>query len=71
MLKLGCTQPYLANICLHKSIHSNFYPFVEADNDVHDKTREVLIGAASIKKIIEKKTFPPLIINFHLYIFFL
>ena len=29
MLKLGCTLPILANICLHKSTDSKFYPFTE------------------------------------------
>ena len=28
-LKLGCTLPNLANICLHKSIDAKFYPFTE------------------------------------------
>ena len=27
MLKLGCTLPNLANLCLHNSIGSKFYPF--------------------------------------------
>ena len=27
MLKLGCTLPNLAKICLHKSTDSKFYPF--------------------------------------------
>ena len=27
MLKLGCTVPNLANICLHKSTSAKFYPF--------------------------------------------
>ena len=31
MLKLGCTLPNLANICLHKSMDRKFYPFIEAD----------------------------------------
>ena len=26
MLKLGCTLPNLANICLHKSTDAEFYP---------------------------------------------
>ena len=30
-LKLGCTLPSLANICLHKSTDSIFYPFTESD----------------------------------------
>ena len=29
MLKLGCTLPNLANVCLHKSTDSKFYPFTE------------------------------------------
>ena len=31
LLKLGCTLPNLANICLHKSTDSNFFPFTESD----------------------------------------
>ena len=34
MLKLGCTLPNLANICLHKSTDSKFYPFTESDKDL-------------------------------------
>ena len=30
-LKLGCTLPKLANICLHKPTDSKFYPFTESD----------------------------------------
>ena len=29
MLKLGCTLPNLANICLHSSTSAKFYPFTE------------------------------------------
>ena len=29
MLKLVCTLPNLANICLHKSTNSKFYPFLK------------------------------------------
>ena len=31
MLKLGCTLPDLANICLHKSTGSKLYPLTESD----------------------------------------
>ena len=31
MLKLGCTLPTLANICLRKSTSAKFYPFTETD----------------------------------------
>ena len=47
MLKLGCTIPNLANICLRKSTNSKFYPFVEADKDLHDKIREDMTAGPS------------------------
>ena len=34
MLKLGCTLPNLANICLHKSTNHKFYPYCESDKDL-------------------------------------
>ena len=36
MLKLGCTLPNLATICLHKSTDAIFlfYPFTEGDKDL-------------------------------------
>ena len=37
MLKLGCTLPNLANICLHKSTASKFYPLTESDKDLLEK----------------------------------
>ena len=37
MLKLGCTFPNLANICLHKSTSANFYPFTETDKELLQK----------------------------------
>ena len=46
-LKLGCTLPFLANNCLHKSTDSNFYPFAKTDNDLLEKRREVLVGGPS------------------------
>ena len=55
MLKLGCTLPNLANICLHNSTNYKFYPFVEADKDLHDKIREDMTGVPSIvltKKVV-------------------
>ena len=60
MLKLGCTLPNLANICLHKSTNSKFYPFVEADKDLHDKIREDMTGVPSIvftRKAIVDQTY--------------
>ena len=34
MLNLGCTLPNMANICLHKSTDSKFYPTTESDKDL-------------------------------------
>ena len=48
MFRLGCTLPNLANICLHKSIDSKFYPFTESDKDLLEKIREDLVGGPSI-----------------------
>ena len=48
MLKLGCTLPNLANICLHKSTDSEFYPFTESDKDLLEKIREDIVGGPSI-----------------------
>ena len=48
MLKLGCTPPDLANTFLHKSTNNKFYPFVEADKDLHDKIREDMTVGPSI-----------------------
>ena len=48
MLKLVCTLPNLANICLHKSTNNKFYPFVEADTDLYDKIRGDMTVGPSI-----------------------
>ena len=48
MLKLGGRLPNLANICLLESANNKFYPFVEAEKDLHDKIREVMTGGPSI-----------------------
>ena len=48
MLKLGCTLPNLANICLHKSTNYKFYPFCESDKDLCEKIRENMAGGPSI-----------------------
>ena len=48
MLKLGCTLPKLANICLHKSTSAKFYTFTETDEDLLQKLREDMIGGRSI-----------------------
>ena len=48
MLKLGCTLPILANICLHKSTDAKFYPFTESDKDLLEKIRKDVVGGPSI-----------------------
>ena len=45
MLKLGCSLPNLAKICLHKSTNHKFVPFAETDND---KIREDMTCGPSI-----------------------
>ena len=60
MLKLGCTLPNLANICLHKSTDSKFYPFTESGKDLLDKIREDMAGGPSIvftRKAVVVETF--------------
>ena len=60
MLKLGCTLPNLANICLHISTDSNFYPFTESDKDLLEKIREDMVGGPSIvftRKAVVDETF--------------
>ena len=60
MLKLGCTLPNLANICLHKSTDSKFYQFTESDKDLLEKIREDLVGGPSIvftRKAVVDETF--------------
>ena len=54
LLKLGCTLPILANICLHKSSDSNFYPFTESDKDLLEKIREDMVGGPSV--VFTRKT---------------
>ena len=60
MLKLGCTLPNLANIGLHKSTGSKFYPFTESDKDLLEKIREDMVGGPSIvftRKALVDETF--------------
>ena len=60
MLELGCTLPNLANICLHKSTDSNFYPLTESDKDLLEKIRENMVGGPSIvftRKAVVDETF--------------
>ena len=60
MLKLDCTLPNLANICLHKSTDYKFYPFFSSDSDLLEKTREDMTGGPSIvftRKAVANETF--------------
>ena len=60
MLKLGCTLPNLANICLHKSTDAKFYPFTEGHRDLLEKNRENVVGGPSIvftRKAVVDETF--------------
>ena len=60
MLKLGCTLPNVANICLYKSTDSKFYPFTESDKDLLENIREDMVGGPSIvftRKAVVDETF--------------
>ena len=60
MLKLGCTLPNLAKICLHNSTDSKSYPFTESDKDLLEKIREDMVGGHSIvftRKAVVDETF--------------
>ena len=60
MLKLCCTLPNLANICLHKSTDAKFYPITEGDKDILEKIREDSVGGPSIvftRKAVVDETF--------------
>ena len=60
MLKLGCTLPNLANVCLHKSTDAKFYPFTEGDKDLLETIREDVVGGPSIvftRKAVVDETF--------------
>ena len=48
MLKLGCTSPISANICLHKSTNAKIYSFTENDKDLLNKIRDKMVGGPSI-----------------------
>ena len=48
LLKLGCTSPNLANICLHKSTEVKVYPFTDGDKDLLEKNRKDVVGGPSI-----------------------
>ena len=60
MLKLGCTLPNQANICLHKSTDAKFYPFTEREKDLLQKIREDVVGGPTIvftRQAVVDKTF--------------
>ena len=56
MLKLGCTVPNLASICLHKFTDAKFYPFTQEDKDILKKTWEDVVGGPSI--VLTRKALP-------------
>ena len=59
-LKLACTLPNLANICLHKSTDAKFCPLTEGDEDLFEKVREDVVGGPSIvftRKEVVDETF--------------
>ena len=59
LLKLGCTLPNLANICIHKSTDAKIYPFREGDKDLLEKIREDVGGPSIVftRKTVVDETF--------------
>ena len=60
MLKLGCTLPNLANICLDTSTDAKFYPITEGDKNFLEKIREDVVLGPSIvftRKAVVDETF--------------
>ena len=61
ILKLGCTLPKLANICLHKSTDAKIYQLTEGDKDLLQKIRKDFMGGSSIvfkgKTVVDKTSF--------------
>ena len=60
MLKLGCTLPNVANICLQKSTHAKTFPFIEGEKDLLEQIREHVVGGPSIvftRKAVVDETF--------------
>ena len=58
-LRLGCTLPNLANICLHKPTDAKFYPFTEGGKDLLEKIRDVVGGPSIVftRKAVIDETF--------------
>ena len=58
VIKHGCTLHNLANINLHNSTVSKFYPFTETDKDLFEKIREDMDHAPTIvfarKAVVDK-----------------
>ena len=48
MIKLGWTLHNQANICLHSSNSTKFYPFTESDRSLLSKVRENMVRGPSI-----------------------
>ena len=60
MLKLGCTLPNLANICLHKFTDAKFYPITERGKNLLEKIRkDVVVGPSIVftRKAVVFETF--------------
>ena len=60
MLKLVCTLPNLASICLHKATDAKFYPFTEGDEELLGKFQEGVVAGQSIvckRKAVLVETF--------------
>ena len=48
LLEVGCALPNLVKVCKHKFTDAKSYPLTEADKDLMEKIREVVIGVTFI-----------------------
>ena len=62
MLKLGCTLPNLANICLHKSTDAKFYPSTEGDKEKNFEKMLLVVHVSFLhaKQLLKKLFFESL-----------
>ena len=59
MLKLGCTLPNLAKICLQKSTSARLYSFTETDKDLQKVREDMGVGPSIVfaHKAVVDETF--------------
>ena len=56
-IKVGCTKPNLANICLHKSNDYKFYPFISSDGEKIREDMTIFFTIFFTRKAVANETF--------------